>query len=260
VYNLDTIRKAELTWLEADAAAKKYSATLKNNVNAQFTEMAKNIFIQGNSIRDYLKNLWKQLAEDALTRLMSGGRQNTGSLLGNLLFGLFGGRSGGSSVMSTGLLGGGASVLDSIAPMPMFAYASGGEIDDEQIAKLGEGNKKEFVVPVEDNKARGISLWQKAGQALGVLGNGTKIEPDIKNKSLSENGVANAQLKQTAVYMDEMRAQNKTLLDILSVMMNQQNGSNDGGTVVQPIVVKQTMGIEEFTAMAQKGKSYGYIK
>lgn len=416
--NPEEIRKQQLEWEKADQAAKKYAATLKNDVTKQFSDMAKNVLIQGGSLRDQLKKLWKDLAEDALTMIISGGKQNTGSLLGNMMRRISGDHqddvlslqksrfayatpayqdwqswhnpvaavkrngqytpsnsswygltsmaqtvtgvnldaasmgndkpptfstvnatpswtnpmpvivtnqdtisdsvknglsdvgkgvhgslpSSGGSVKYTSLASLGAALIgqndsDSLNlntkygwedyasgaasaasswgnmavgnKVGLFAqlfgmlrhHASGGEVDQEEIATLGEGGKKEYVIPTEQNKGRGVSLWQKAGKDLGVLKDGSPVTPNFKNKELATNGVMSVQVKQQAIYMNEIRQQNKTLLNILTFMANDKsNSGNNGGTVMQPVVVKQTMDINEFSEMYKKGQQYGYIK
>ena len=404
----EEIEKQKQAWLEADAAAKKYAATLKNDVNQQFTEFAKSVLIQGESLRDKLKNLWKQLGEDALTLLLSGGKEGTNSLLGNILRRFVNGHRDSkdqfldgpygykmpydttfttyatgpmSAYMSNGtyrpsmaswgqaigatepavgvdpltgnhfptvntatlanptpvyvtnaanIAGGIGNAVNSLTDglpagtaipdmkysfgadgsvtnmaktlqgvagfttkynwgMPtagggwgdlalgnklgIFAntlpwlfrlfghHASGGKVDEEEIATLGENNKTEYVIPTEQNRPRGVALWKKAGEDLGVLSKGSPVAPNFKNKELATKGVMSVQVKQQAIYMEQMKRQNQTLLNILSAMANtQMNGGSNGTTVMQPVVVKQSMDMTEFTEMYQKGKSYNYLR
>lgn len=405
----EEIEKQKQAWLEADAAAKKYAATLKNDVNQQFTEFAKSVLIQGESLRDKLKNLWKQLGEDALTLLLSGGKEGTNSLLGNILRqfvnrhrdqkdqfldGPYGYKmpydttfttyatgpmsaymsngtyrpsmaSWGQAIGATepvvgvdpltgnhfptvntatlanptpvyvtnaaNIAGGIGSAVNSLAdglpagtaiPNPQYSFgengsvtsmanilqgstgfatkynwgmpsvgsggwgdlalgsklgifastlpwlfslfkhhASGGKVDKEEIATLGENDQTEYVIPTEQNRPRGVALWKQAGEDLGVLSKGSPVVPNFKNKELATRGVMSVQVKQQAVYMEQMKRQNQTLLNILSAMANNQSNNGGGGTaVMQPVVVKQSMDMNEFTRMYQKGKSYNYLK
>ena len=407
----EEIEKAKQAWLEADAAAKKYAATLKNDVNKQFTEFANSILIQGENLRDRLKNLWRQLGEDALTLLLSGGKEGTNSLLGNILrrwvnstpnshkddfadfqSGSFGYHMPYSPTFTTYATGpissqyqrGDGNYLPSVAsiaqtarsnapvvgvdpltgehfatvnsatmgnPVPVIVtnastiasgingavvdglpdgtaiptsqysfgadgsvtnmaqtlqgttgfatkynwgmptanngwgsvpignkigifantlpwlfglfrhHATGGKVDKEEIATLGENDKTEYVIPTEQNQPRGVALWKKAGEDLGVLSKGSPVVPNFKNKQLATNGVMSVQVKQQAVYMEQMKRQNQTLLNILSAMANNQaNGGQGATTVMQPVVVKQSMSVSEFTEMYQKGKNYNYLR
>lgn len=224
------------------------------------------------SIKDYLpkpdmntlsafSNLPGQQPDGSQLRFATNFNWGTQAALPAYGAGAPGGSGWGSMALASkiGLIGMGLPLLFSL----FKHHASGGEIDNEEIAFLGEGNKKEYVIPTEQNRPRGVALWQKAGQDLGILSKGTKIAPDFKNKEIAQNGVVSASVRQQAVYMDEMRQQNKTLLNILAFMANNQaNGSDQGSgaTIVQPVVMKQDMDINSFTKMYQKGKTYNYIK
>lgn len=417
-------------WLSAEEAAKKYSATLRNSVQDSFHDLTKSVLLEGGSLRDKLKELWKGLADDALSLLLSGGKSGTNSPLGNLLrmfvlrhqqqnvkfydkqrfdygsqamwdtsaeqFGAydfkpqrnywrqfmgqakylyynpmpidmlyseakdegsadyrgnykgfkavdlvsaatkFDGKpfnplnpvpvtivNGGplqdaltdipntltnqpttpsSGAFDYGQLGsfnggvvgqkpsnpfanatrynwlgqfanygsGGWGVIPIGQKLGMFAnglpwlfslfghHAEGGEVDKEQISYLAEGNKKEYVIPTETNRLRGVALWQKAGKDLGVLKEGSPVEPDFKNKDIAQNGIMSVQVKQQAVYMEQMKQQNKTLLNILATIANNQQDGSGNDTVVQPIVLRQSMTVDEFSELANKTSRYGY--
>ena len=417
-------------WLSAEEAAKKYSATLRNSVQDSFHDLTKSVLLEGGSLRDKLKELWKGLADDALSLLLSGGKSGTNSPLGNLLrmfvlrhqqqnvkfydkqhfdygsqamwdtsaeqFGAydfkpqrnywrqfmgqakylyynpmpidmmypeakdegsadyrgnykgfravdlvsaatkFDGKpfnplnpvpvtivNGGplqdaltdipntltnqpttpsSGAFDYGQLGsfnggivgqkpsnpfanatrynwlgqfanygsGGWGVIPIGQKLGMFAnglpwlfslfghHAEGGEVDKEQISYLAEGNKKEYVIPTETNRPRGIALWRKAGKDLGVLKDGSPVEPDFKNKEIAQNGIMSVQVKQQAIYMEQMKQQNKTLLNILATIANNQQDGSGNDTVVQPIVLRQSMTVDEFSELANKTSRYGY--
>lgn len=417
-------------WLSAEEAAKKYSATLRNSVQDSFHDLTKSVLLEGGSLRDKLKELWKGLADDALSLLLSGGKSGTNSPLGNLLrmfvlrhqqqnvkfydkqhfdygsqamwdtsaeqFGAydfkpqrnywrqfmgqakylyynpmpidmmypeakdegsadyrgkykgfkavdlvsaatkFDGKpfnplnpvpvtivNGGplqdaltdipntltnqpttpsSGAFDYGQLGsfnggivgqkhsnpfanatrynwmgqfanygsGGWGVIPIGQKLGMFAnglpwlfslfghHAEGGEVDKEQISYLAEGNKKEYVIPTQAHRNRGIALWQKAGKDLGVLKDGSPVEPDFKNKDIAQNGIMSVQVKQQAIYMEQMKQQNKTLLNILATIANNQEDGSGNDTVVQPIVLRQSMTVDEFSELANKTSRYGY--
>lgn len=417
-------------WLSAEEAAKKYSVTLRNSVQDSFHDLTKSVLLEGGSLRDKLKELWKGLADDALSLLLSGGKSGTNSPLGNLLrmfvlrhqqqnvkfydkqhfdygsqaiwdtsaeqFGAydfkpkrnywrqfmgqakylyynpmpidmlyseakdegsadykgnykgfravdlvsaatkFDGKpfnplnpvpvtivNGGplqdaltdipntltnqpttpsSGAFDYGQLGsfnggivgqkpsnlfanatrynwlgqfanygsGGWGVIPIGQKLGMFAnglpwlfslfghHAEGGEVDKEQISYLAEGNKKEYVIPTETNRPRGVALWRKAGKDLGVLKEGSPVEPDFKNKDIAQNGIMSVQVKQQAIYMEQMKQQNKTLLNILATIANNQQDGSGNDTVVQPIVLRQSMTVDEFSELANKTSRYGY--
>ena len=417
-------------WLSAEEAAKKYSATLRNSVQDSFHDLTKSVLLEGGSLRDKLKELWKGLADDALSLLISGGKSGTNNPLGNLLrmfvlrhqqqnvkfydkqhfdygrqamwdtsaeqFGAydfkpqrnywrqfmgqakylyynpmpidmlypeakdegsadyrgnykgfkavdlvsaatkFDGKpfnplnpvpvtivNGGplqdaltdipntlanqpttpsSGAFDYGQLGsfnggivgqkpsnpfanatrynwmgqfvnygsGGWGVIPIGQKLGMFAnglpwlfslfghHADGGEVDKEQISYLAEGNKKEYVIPTQAHRNRGIALWQKAGKDLGVLKEGSPVEPDFKNKDIAQNGIMSVQVKQQAIYMEQMKQQNRTLLNILTVIADNQQSGGNGTTVAQPIVMKQSMDMDDFGEMLNRFNRYGY--
>ncbi|POO71774.1 phage portal protein [Bacillus amyloliquefaciens] len=60
---------------------------------------------------------------------------------------------------------------------PYVGYANGGLITKEQIARVGEGNKREWIIP-EERGIRGRYLLQKAAQALGMeVSDPSRTEP-----------------------------------------------------------------------------------
>lgn len=51
-------------------------------------------------------------------------------------------------------------------------YANGGFLNQDQIIRAAEGNNAEVIIPLHSSKRqRGLSLWQQAGQMLGVNSN-----------------------------------------------------------------------------------------
>lgn len=54
-------------------------------------------------------------------------------------------------------------------------HATGGIFSQEHIARFAEGNKPEAVVPL-DGSARSVSIWQKAGDLMGLSGGGNSFQ------------------------------------------------------------------------------------
>lgn len=54
-------------------------------------------------------------------------------------------------------------------PIKPNAYAKGGFINQEQMALVGEGGKKEVVIPLEQFNDRAKALWLQAGVELGTI-------------------------------------------------------------------------------------------
>ncbi|MFW6680674.1 phage tail tape measure protein [Lacrimispora sp. AGF001] len=69
-------------------------------------------------------------------------------------------------------------------PHGVVGHATGGIFDEEHLAWVSEGNKAEAIVPLDgSNNAK--SIWQAAGEALGVVGTGSQ--------SVSSTTVSNSQ-------------------------------------------------------------------
>src|SRR5690606_5406190 len=43
----------------------------------------------------------------------------------------------------------------------------GGLIQNDQVIRVGEEDKEEMIIPLEQHKDRAISLWKQAGERLG---------------------------------------------------------------------------------------------
>lgn len=51
-----------------------------------------------------------------------------------------------------------------IAPQ---GFEIGGKVSKEQIIRVGEGDKEEMIIPLEQHKSRAVALWKEAGERLG---------------------------------------------------------------------------------------------
>src|SRR5690606_1584292 len=47
-------------------------------------------------------------------------------------------------------------------------YEVGGIIDKEHLAMVGEDNKREAIIPLEQHRARAVAIWTQAGEELGL--------------------------------------------------------------------------------------------
>lgn len=54
-------------------------------------------------------------------------------------------------------------------------FKAGGEIDSDQIVRVGEDGKKEVIIPLERYRSRAVGLWKKAGAALGMSGDTVSV-------------------------------------------------------------------------------------
>ena len=58
--------------------------------------------------------------------------------------------------------------------------------------------------------------------------------------------------------MEQMKQQNRTLLNILTAIADNQQSGVNGTTVAQPIVMKQSMDMDDFGEMLNRFSRYGY--
>ncbi|WP_101844212.1 phage tail tape measure protein [Halobacillus sp. Marseille-P3879] len=64
-------------------------------------------------------------------------------------------------------------------------YEQGGFINKEHYAMVGEGNKKEVVIPLEQYRDRAKELWLQAGEKLGMI---HMPQPDLPSAGYSRGG------------------------------------------------------------------------
>lgn len=64
-------------------------------------------------------------------------------------------------------------------------YATGGIITKEHLAMVGENNKREAIIPLEQHSNRARDLWVAAGQELGIKLPSTAIPQSSFNRVTS---------------------------------------------------------------------------
>lgn len=244
------------------------------SIKGSLADITTSLLVEGNSWKEIWKNLWSDLAKEAIQRLM--GVQNVqSSLLGSVL-GIFSGGKGSSS--SSGYSFNFTSLLTPF----IGANAEGSIGNQEELSWIREGNKREAVIPLEDNQDRGRQLWQQSGKELGMLGTngltryaadklgyspeamaelnkGSQYVPYFKNPELAKQPVVNVNIQQQdsqnkhLIEANElMRQQNQMLLHMLN------NGSNKQ-SVAQPIIVGGgQMSDDELYNKINRMKSNGY--
>jgi len=195
------------------------------------------VLTQGSTLKNVWNNLWNSLANDAIKALFRV-QNSTPGLLSNIL-GLFGGRSK--------------------AVPPIGKNAQGSIGNQEQLSWIREGNKREAIIPLEDYKERGRSLWTQAGVELGMF-KGTEVVPYMKNPELVKQSSVNVQVQQSERYIQELERQNQLMVTQNQMIfeMLSSNGGKNGGTVVQPIVMQQKMSEDELANMIYKMRSRNY--
>lgn len=187
------------------------------------------VLIQGESLKDVLKDIWKDLASNALHLLITGKpNADNGGLLGSLLNNLFGHNAEGS-------IG-----------------------DKQELTWVRENNKKEAIIPMQDNKERGRSLWIETGRQMGLLNNSSGVVPSLKNPDLIKQATMNIQMQQQQEHVDELIKQTRVLQAMFKFMI--ENQDNGGTSIAQPVVMQQGMSMDEFMNMYYQAKKFNYIK
>lgn len=136
----------------------------------------------------------------------------------------------------------------------LLKFASGGAVNKDQLVRVGEGDKKEWIIPTADKK-RGIQLLNQAARDLGV-GETKGIEPNWKNPNTS-TGALSEQTKRQDRLMNQMVANTSAMTKGMNYMAN--NGSTHE-SIAQPVFVKQTISDQDFLAKYNKLVALGKMK
>ena len=136
----------------------------------------------------------------------------------------------------------------------LLKFASGGAVDKDQLVRVGEGDKKEWIIPTNDKK-RGLQLLNQAARDLGV-GETKGIEPNWKNPNTS-TGALSEQTKRQDRMMNQMVANTSAMTKGMNYMAN--NGSTHE-SIAQPVFVKQTISDQDFLAKYNKLVALGKMK
>lgn len=349
-YTPEDLRKAKIAWLELEKSAKKYAKALKDDVRQQTHDIFHSMLFEGQSIKDIWKNLWKQLAEDALKMLFKindgkgglfqnllkmkdknylaginateGEEKNIGGLNEQLNQQYVTNRhledmnngwkmwleqtnngtnfstatftdaviySNGEGVKDVDLpegnkdgeksddvskyinagmkiAGGNQSgfgkVLGSIGTVASIArslgllrFAGGGYVNKDQLVRVGEGNKKEWIIPTHD-KGRGRQLLGQAAKDLDI-GFTSGIEPKWQHQSTA-NGALAEQTKRQDALMNRMVANSEAMTRGMNYMAN--NGSGTKESIAQPVFMKQTISDQDFLAKYNKLVNLGKLR
>jgi len=221
-----------------------------------FTDWA----VNGNSWKNIMKKLMQDFASDAIRRLFQvKNAASQTSIFGQLIGRLFG-HSGGSSSSSGSSSGYSGNVTTAVTGgITSLFHATGGIFDQEHLAVLNERNKKEAVIPLEDNQDRGRAIWLQSGEALGMLGKSNGVVPTLRNPNLQQQ--ISVEMQQSKEHIQELQKSNQLMsqqLQVLTFIANKE--SNNGTTVAQPIVLSNAMSMNDFVGMLGQAQSRRYIK
>lgn len=137
----------------------------------------------------------------------------------------------------------------------LLKFAGGGSVDKDQLVRVGEGDKKEWIIPTSD-KARGRQLLNQAAKDLGVgVTNG--IEPKWQHEETKHGAMSDATKRQDRL-MNQMVANTNAMTKGMNYMANNSSGSQQ--SIAQPVFVKQTISDQDFLSKYQKLIALGKLK
>lgn len=137
----------------------------------------------------------------------------------------------------------------------LLKFASGGSVDKDQLIRVGEGDKKEWIIPTHD-KARGRQLLNQAAKDLGV-GVTSGIEPKWQHEDTQHGALSDATKRQDRL-MNQMVANTNAMTKGMNYMANGGSGTKE--SIAQPVFVKQTISDQDFLAKYQKLIALGKLK
>lgn len=351
-YTEADIRKAGIELKKLESQIKKTGNTLNKNIKQQTHDVFHGLIFEGKKFKDVWKDLWKQLAEDALKMIFKI-QDGNGGLLQNLLrrfdkkyqkginpvlggdgkdgkniggideslnhqmltaqstrnldknFETFmantqngtawqqatftdaviygnvqgdaskvdlpenttdkDGKTDVSQYINAGMkiAGGGnnkwmgtlSTVMGFAKQFGLLKFAGGGSVDKDQLVRVGEGDKKEWIIPTSD-KARGRQLLNQAAKDLGV-GVTSGIEPKWQHEETKHGAMSDATKRQDRL-MNQMVANTNAMTKGMNYMANGGSGTKE--SIAQPVFVKQTISDQDFLAKYQKLIALGKLK
>lgn len=137
----------------------------------------------------------------------------------------------------------------------LLKFAGGGSVDKDQLVRVGEGDKKEWIIPTSD-KARGRQLLNQAAKDLGV-GVTSGIEPKWQHDDTKHGALSDATKRQDRL-MSQMVANTNAMTKGMNYMANGGSGTKE--SIAQPVFVKQTISDQDFLAKYQKLIALGKLK
>ncbi|EIT85904.1 tail length tape measure protein [Fictibacillus macauensis ZFHKF-1] len=112
-----------------------------------------------------------------------------------------------------------------------MGYAKGGFINKEHMAMVGEGNKREVVIPLERYKERAKALWVQAGKQLGILN-------ENKNRSVGLQRLNNYRGTSSTPVADQRDT--ALLAKQLMLMQQQVDALAESNKLLTQILLKDT--------------------
>ena len=197
----------------------------------------------GSSFKDTMKDLWNQIAKDAMYSLfkIEGYQKSVGTkMLGK-------GKSGGGVNVPAGNL---------LGDSGMDLFADGGVTDKPAV--FGDDGK-EVAIPLENNTQNSEKLLKYANSKLGSpLSKPSEYVSYFKNPDIA-NSAVNVNVQRDNAHIAELQTANKLMIQqnqLLVAMLNKN--SSGGNTVAQPIVMSNQMSDDELQTKLNRMRNNGY--
>jgi len=205
-----------------------------------------------------MKSIWGSIAKDAINAMFRIEQKST--TLGTMSGGKGKGtKKAGDTTSNTGKGKAAKTTTPTAGKKGKVGKNAQGSIgNQEQLSWIREGNKREAIIPLEDHKDRGRSLWTQAGVELGMFNKGTDVVPYMKNPELAKDSSINVQVQQSEKHLEKLDKQNELMLIQNKMMFQMLTSDNGKTTVAQPIVMQQSMSMDELYGMLEKMKAMGY--
>ncbi|WP_333593666.1 hypothetical protein [Anaerospora hongkongensis] len=254
----DAIDALNLQIIENNAKIKDSAYEAAKATKEYWSNSVADMVVEGKSFEDIMKSVWNNIAKEAINALFR--VEQKSSMLGTL--------SGGKGkakarpegvsgpVMQNGSFTANSGKGKNTASAGKGKHAVGGRFATPHTGMVAEKGT-EWIIPTENNTQDSRNMVMGAAMELGMF-KGTDVVPYMKNPELAKETSVNVQVQQTEKHLEKLDKQNE-LMQIQNKMLFQMlmNGNN-GGTVAQPIIMKQDMTDDEFMAKYNKAQAMGY--
>jgi TP901 family phage tail tape measure protein len=206
-------------------------------VRSQLADFVVDMAQNGSSLSQIWKRIFADFEREAIQRLFRVGNVQQ-SLLGSVL-NLFG---GGSSASVAQFGGNRTGISNNLLPTS-FGHATGGIFNQQHLAMFAEGNKKEAIIPLEENRQRALGIWMESGKQLGAF-KGTEVVPQMSPatvEAVNKANIAQAEVRQNKAHIQELEKQTSLLQTVVQALVSGNNNGSGQIAVIQTQVDAQTI-------------------
>lgn len=232
----EQIKQQEVAVEQLKTKVKDLSENDIRKLNEAYANMTSEFIVEGKTFGSIWKNLWKELANEAIKNMF---RVKTQSSTLSTLAGK--GKSGSSGVSTSGINTGSAAqarVMNSGwggLNTALKFKANGGVVNEPSIC--GEDGE-EAVIPLEKNTGNSANILNYASKRLGTSLGTKEYSPYFKNQSLASNPIVNVTVQQQNDSIKELQEANALMRQQNNLLLN----SNGSGT---PTIVTTAVSSEQ---------------